>query len=75
MMPMSEKVFLSLKPPTEEESLSDQQRIELALQTLGYEKVTTPLSVLQTLYPMCRNCDFTSLSRWSTMKITGSLPE
>ena len=58
MMPMSEKVFLSLKPPTEEESLGDQQRIELALQTLGYEKVTMPLHVLQQLYPLCRSCDF-----------------
>jgi len=58
MMPMSEKVFLSLKPPTEDESMSDQQRIELALQVLGYEKVTTPLSVLQQLYPMCRDCGF-----------------
>lgn len=54
----SEKVFLSLKMPTEEESLSDQARIRLALQTLGYENVTIPLSVLRTLYPLCRDADF-----------------
>ena len=54
----SEKVFLSLTMPTEEENLSDAGRISLALQTLGYENVTVPLSVLRSLYPMCRNANF-----------------
>ena len=54
----SEKVFLSLTMPTEEESLSDASRLRLALQTLGYENVTIPLSVLRKLYPMCRDANF-----------------
>ena len=54
----SEKVFLSLKMPTEEVPLSDQQRIRLALGELGYDKVTIPLPVLQTLYPLCRDCGY-----------------
>ncbi len=53
-----EKVFLQLKTPTEENPLSDHQRILLALQTLGYKSVQIPLHILQILYPMCRDCDF-----------------
>ena len=33
----SEKIYLSLKMPTEEVPVSDQKRILLALETLGYE--------------------------------------
>ena len=54
----SEKIYLSLKMPTEEVPVSDQKRIQLALETLGYENVTMPISVLRTLYPMCRDADF-----------------
>ena len=58
MKGFSEKIYLSLKMPTEEVPVSDQKRILLALETLGYENVTMPLSVLRTLYPMCRDADF-----------------
>jgi len=58
MNALSEKIFLQLKSPTEEESLGDQARIRLALETLGYEPVFFPLSVLRSLYPLCRNADF-----------------
>ena len=58
MKGFSEKVYLSLKMPTEELSVSDQKRIQLALETLGYENVTMPLSVLRMLYPMCREANF-----------------
>lgn len=58
MKGLSEKVFLQLKGPTEEESLGDQARIRLALETLGYEDVRFPLPVLRQLYPLCRNADF-----------------
>ena len=58
MKQFSEKVFLQLQMPTEELSLSDQQRIRLALETLGYSPVTIPLSVLRQLYPLCRNSGF-----------------
>ena len=54
----SEKVYLQLNMPTEELPLSDQQRIRLALETLGYGPVTFPLSVLRRLYPLCRDNNF-----------------
>ena len=40
MSSFSRKEYLSLKMPTEEVSVSDQKRIELALHTLGYDHVT-----------------------------------
>ena len=55
---ISEKVYLSLKMPAEEENLSDHRRIELALETLGYSPVTLPLQVLGKVYPLCREADF-----------------
>ena len=54
----SEKVFLQLKMPTEEVRASDEKRIRLALQTLGYHPVTIPLRVLRKVYPLCRDADF-----------------
>ena len=58
MKGFSEKIYLSLKMPTEEVPVSDQKRILLALEALGYEHVTVPLSVLRMLYPMCREANF-----------------
>ena len=58
MKPCSEKVFLSLKMPTEDTPVSDRRRILLALETLGYEGVMMPLSVLRSLYPLCRDAEF-----------------
>ena len=54
----SKKEYLSLKMPTEDGAVSDQKRIELALNTLGYESVTFPLKVLRKLYPLCRSAGF-----------------
>lgn len=54
----SKKEYLQLKMPTEEVAVSDQRRIELALNTLGYEQVSFPLKVLRKLYPLCRDSDF-----------------
>ncbi len=54
----SKKEYLSLKMPTEEVAVSDQRRIELALNTLGYAQVTFPLKVIRKLYPLCRNAGF-----------------
>lgn len=54
----SKKEYLSLKMPTEEVAVSDQRRIELALNTLGYGQVVFPLKVLRKLYPMCRDAGF-----------------
>ena len=58
MESFSKKEYLSLKMPTEELSVSDQKRIELALNMLGYAHVTFPLKVLRKLYPLCRNAGF-----------------
>ena len=54
----SKKEYLSLKMPTEELPVSDHRRVELALNTLGYEPVTFPLKVLRKLYPLCRHAGF-----------------
>ena len=58
MAGFSKKEYLSLKMPTEEVAISDQRRIELALNTLGYEQVVFPLKVLRKLYPLCRDSGF-----------------
>ena len=54
----SEKVFLQLKMPTEEVPLSDEKRIRLALESLGYENVQIPLATMRQLYPLCRDAGF-----------------
>ena len=54
----SKKEYLRLKMPTEDISVSDQKRIQLALNTLGYEQVTFPLATLRKLYPLCRDAGF-----------------
>ena len=54
----SEKEYLRLKMPTEEIPVSDHRRIEMALNTIGYENVVFPLAVLRKLYPLCRDAGF-----------------
>lgn len=54
----SEKVYLSLQMPTEEVAISDEKRIRLALQTLGYQYVQIPLQIMRKLYPLCRDAGF-----------------
>ena len=58
MNSFSKKEYLSLKMPTEEAPVSDHRRIQLALESLGYEHVTMPLRVIRKLYPMCRDAGF-----------------
>lgn len=58
MKGFSEKIFLSLKMPTEEQPVSDHRRLELALQELGYHPVQLPLHILRRLYPLCRQAEF-----------------
>ena len=58
MKRFSEKVYLSLTMPTDDNSIGDQQRIRLALAQLGYENVHFSLAVLRQLYPACRNSNF-----------------
>ena len=52
MKAISEKVYLSLKMPEEGNPISDERRLLIALETLGYAPVTMPLSVLRRLYPL-----------------------
>ena len=49
MNSFSKKEYLSLKMPTEEVAVSDQRRIQMALETLGYDHVTMPLRVIRKL--------------------------
>lgn len=58
MKPLSVKEYLSLNMPTEDLALSDERRIMLALNTLGYEHITIPVQVLRKLYPLCREAGF-----------------
>ena len=58
MNSFSKKEYLSLKMPTEEVAVSDQKRILLALEALGYPHVTMPLPVIRKLYPLCRDANF-----------------
>ncbi len=58
MQTFSEKIYLNLTPPTDDDSMSDHERIRQALAEQGYEKVTVPLHVLQALYPLCHDCGF-----------------
>ena len=75
MNTLSKKEYLSLKMPTEEVSVSDHQRIVLALNQLGYENVALHLPVLRTLYPFCRNANFditvTLVHRYHDWVVTG----
>ena len=58
MEKFSEKINLSLKMPMEDIPVSDEKRIRLALDALGYQNVSVPLLVLRKLYPLCRKADF-----------------
>ncbi len=58
MESFSKKEFLTLEMPAEDMAVSDQRRIELALNARGYEQVTFPLKVLRKLYPLCRQAGF-----------------
>lgn len=58
MNSFSKKEYLSLKMPTEEMPVSDQKRILLALETLGYGHVSMPLHMIRKLYPLCRDANF-----------------
>ena len=58
MEQFSKKEYLCLPVPTDDDSVSDQLRLQLALETRGYENVVVPLHVLQQLYPLCREAEF-----------------
>lgn len=57
MKGISEKVRLTLPPATQEHPHSDQKRLRLALEALGYPDVTVPLPILRKLYPLTRQAE------------------
>ena len=52
---LSEKVYLCLDAPTEEEHASDQLRIIRGLEEKGYRNVRLSLEALREIYPLCRD--------------------
>lgn len=57
MNTMSEKVYLVLQPPGEEDSRSSAQRIRDALQE-RFGQVQIPVRTLRKLYPLCQKADW-----------------
>ena len=53
MKGFSEKVYLTITPPTEDDAKSAQQRVLLALEDNGFPNVKIPVHVLQKLYAVC----------------------
>ena len=53
-----EKVYLALSAPSEEDSRSDQQRLQQALAQKGYENVKLPLHLLRQLHSICLAGDY-----------------
>lgn len=47
-----------MTPPSEDDAKSDKHRFLQALCEAGYSRVHIPLPVLQSLYPMCRDCEY-----------------
>lgn len=66
MNAMSEKVYLLLQPPTEEDSRSSAQRIKDALLD-RFGEITVPVKTLRKLYPMCQkaNWKLTATLAWN----------
>ncbi len=58
MPALSEKIYLSLDMPTDEDGRSDQLRIRQALQALGYAHIRFSPAALSGLYPVCRDCGY-----------------
>lgn len=57
-MKFSEKIFLSLTQPTEENPVSLHQELLNTLAAQGFSKVKIPLHVLQNLYSVCLESDY-----------------
>ena len=54
---ITQKIYLSLTPPTQEDFVSDQERILRELRRQGIQ-AELPLSILQSLYPFCPRSDW-----------------
>lgn len=58
MKRFSEKVFLTITPPTEDDPRSIQEKVLLALSDHDYSDVKIPLKVLRQLYSICLSCNY-----------------
>lgn len=58
MQKFSEKIFLILTPPTEEDAKSNQQRLLEALSDCGYPNIKIPLKILQCLHSICQEANY-----------------
>ena len=58
MKKFSEKVFLIINPPTEENPTSIHHQLIQTLQQEGYSQVEIPLSVMQNLYTVCLDSNY-----------------
>ncbi|MGN1033672.1 MAG: hypothetical protein ACI4PU_09380, partial [Intestinibacter sp.] len=57
MNALSEKIFLKLEMPNNQNRKSDRDKIFKALEE-KYDNVTIPYSIIKKLYPMCREANF-----------------
>ena len=57
MNAFSQKIFLKLPVPSEEEPASDHRSLQEALSRHGFASVDLPLPMLQKLYPLCRDSE------------------
>ena len=71
MKGFSEKIFLSLKMPTEEQPVSDHRRLELALQEWGIIRCSYPCTFCAGSIPCAAGQNLMLPQRWYTGKMTG----
>ncbi len=57
MKSLSEKIYLQLENPSEDNTIGDKDRIIEALEN-KYKNIIMPYKVIKNLYPMCRNSNF-----------------
>ena len=55
---LSEKIYLCLEGPTEDEHAGDHDRIEKGLKELGYGNIRFSLTALRQIYPLCRETEW-----------------
>ena len=58
MKRFSEKIFISMVPPGDDDSRSDHQRLADALSGEGFENVHAPLHILRKLHQACKAGDY-----------------
>ena len=58
MKHLSEKVYMELTPPCEEDPRSDHHRLKDALADKGFENVTLPLHILRSLHQACKASEY-----------------